>query len=206
MRIVEDSAGERQAYIDHDDVDISDDDMAILMIDYKMLDVLRCEGELRDAPDEDAQREAIEDWVAALPPETVWRIDRCRGYANEWTLWYGLAEDPIRQCGDDAEVIDDRDEVIDYMMLALAGGSTDNYRAVCHADRTCKYAYSVVVDGEESDWDYTRDDAIATAASAEADGSDMIIRRYKIIMSADGEMSDPCEPEDLDLADLTEED
>ena len=206
LRIAEDCAGERQVYVDNDDVDISDDDMAVLMLDYNMLDVLRHEVELRDEPDEDAQREAIEDWVATLPTETVWRIDRCRGFNNEWTLWYGLAKDPTGQCGDDAEVIDDRDEVIDYMMLALAGGSTDNYRAVCHADRTCKYNYSVVVDGYESDWDFTRDDAIAEAASAEADGSDVIIRRYKIIMSANGKLSDVSEPFDRSewrLADLT---
>lgn len=206
LQVAEDGAEERTIYIDGCEAEVDDDDPCALWTD-ELEQVLRVEGELRDAPDEDAQREAIEEWVATLPAATVWRIDRCRGFANEWTLWYGLSADPTGQCGDDAEIIADRDEVIDYLMDALADGGADNYRTVRHADDTCNYTYSVVVDGVDGDWDKTRDEAVASARDAIASGAESaIIRRWEITMDADGEMSEPHSATDIALDDAEEDD
>ena len=96
---------------------------------------LRPEIEIRDEPDKTAQREAIDDWLAALPPTAVWRIDRLRSFANEWDLWCGEGGDPLEECGDGAERVDAAD-VADLLMSALANEERDNYRTVLYVPLT----------------------------------------------------------------------
>ncbi len=91
--------------------------------------VLRAEIEIRDEPDKTAQREAIDDWLAALPPSSVWRLDRRRHFANEWVLWCGEKGDPLDECGENTELVDNAD-VADLLMLALADKDRDNFRTV----------------------------------------------------------------------------
>ncbi len=147
-----------------------------------------CAAGLRDEeaylePDKDAQRDAILDFLATLPDGVAWRIDRKRGFSNEWTLHYGIGE-----FGEGLEEVSS-DEVEGYLVDALCGvDGDDNYRGVCHDD-TPRYTYSVQINGEETDNDRTEDEAVAEATEHKAMGDEVYILRYYTTMTWDGQLA-----------------
>ena len=113
----------------------------------------------------------------------TWRIDRPRGFANEWTMYYGIGE-----FGDGLEEVSSND-VAGYLVDALCGvEGEDNYRGVCHDD-TPRYTYSVQINGDETNNDRTEDEAVDEATGHKAMGDEVYIFRYYTTMTWDGQLA-----------------